>query len=552
MLFDVTRGAILCLVLSLPAFGQELDNGDPKLKTYGLPQASAGSRDWPQLGGTSLRNSTPFARNVPTTWDTETGKNIAWTMPLGSQSYGTPIIANRRVFISSNNGAGYLERFPSEVDLGCVLCFDEADGKFLWQYSARKLKTGRVQDWPLQGIVSAPLVDGDRLWVVTNRGEVVCLDTAGFLDKENDGAFQDEEVIAKDEADVVWKFDMMKRLGTSQHNMCTCSCTSDGEVLFVVTGNGVDETHINVPAPDAPDFIALDRKTGKLLWKFEAPGIGAYHGSWSSPSYAVLGGQPQVLFPAGDGWLYSFDPKGDGKGGPKLLWEFDCNLKSDKWILGGRGKRDEYVTPAVIYNGRVYMATGQDCEHGSGQGMLWCIDPSKHLDGSDVSLERIKGRTGHVMNRREGREGFAAELIEPNPKSAVIWNYSGADKNGNGELDFEERVNRTLAPPTISNGLLFLSDYSGLLHCFNADTGQQYWTHDFFAANWMAPPLVVDGKVYCCDEDGDVEIFAASKEFKQIAEYNMPNSVYVSPSVANGVLYICTKNRLFAIEEQPE
>src|SRR5262249_53306790 len=39
----------------------------------------------------------------------------------------------------------------------------------------------------LQGVCAAPLVEGERLWYVTNRGEVVCLDTKGFYDNEDDG-----------------------------------------------------------------------------------------------------------------------------------------------------------------------------------------------------------------------------------------------------------------------------------------------------------------------------------------------------------------------------
>ena len=96
---------------------------------------------------------------------------------LGSQTYGNPVVANGKVFIGTNNGAGYLKRYPAEVDLGVLLCFDEADGKFLWQDSSEKLPTGRVNDWPLQGICCTPLVEGNRLWYVTSRGEVKCLDT---------------------------------------------------------------------------------------------------------------------------------------------------------------------------------------------------------------------------------------------------------------------------------------------------------------------------------------------------------------------------------------
>ncbi len=97
------------------------------------------------------------------------------------------MVANGHVYVGSNNGAGYLKRYPATVDLGVLLCFDERDGKFLWQHSNEKLPTGRVHDWPLQGVCAASLVEGERLWYVSNRGEVVCLDTQGFYDDEDDG-----------------------------------------------------------------------------------------------------------------------------------------------------------------------------------------------------------------------------------------------------------------------------------------------------------------------------------------------------------------------------
>ncbi len=106
------------------------------------------------------------------------------------------------------------------------------------------------QDWPLQGICCSPLVEGERLWYVTSRGEVACLDAAGFYDGEDDGPVQD--TVDLHEADTVWKFDMMAELKVSQHNMCSCSVTSWGDILFVNTSNGVDESDSLVPAPDAP------------------------------------------------------------------------------------------------------------------------------------------------------------------------------------------------------------------------------------------------------------------------------------------------------------
>ena len=107
-------------------------------------------------------------------------KNIRWVARLGSTTYGSPVVAGGTVFCATNNGAGWLKRYPAKVDLGCLLCFAERDGRFGWQLSREKLAAGRAVDYPEQGICCAPLVEGKRLWVVTNRCEVVCLDTRAF------------------------------------------------------------------------------------------------------------------------------------------------------------------------------------------------------------------------------------------------------------------------------------------------------------------------------------------------------------------------------------
>src|SRR4030095_4414206 len=200
--------------------------------------------DWPQWGGSCFRNNTPQGKNIATTWNVQDGTNVKWSFKLGSETYGNPVVANGKVYIGTNNGSGWLKRYPSKVDLGCLLCVDEETGELLWQHSSEKLSTGRVNDWPNQGICCAPLVIGDRLWFVTSRGEVVCLDTEGLRDGENDGPFKSEkpelppqksdkpekpiEWDEKHEADVVWKFDMMGKLGVSQHKMCAWSVTVSG------------------------------------------------------------------------------------------------------------------------------------------------------------------------------------------------------------------------------------------------------------------------------------------------------------------------------------
>ncbi len=536
---------------------------------YAAEVVGIGPNDWGQWGGSSIRNNTPDAKNIPSDWTLgehdlnapsrkkEPAKNIKWVAQLGFKSYGNPVVANGNVYVGTNNGAGYLKRYPPEVDLGVLMCFDEQTGKFLWQDSSEKLPTGRVNDWPDEGCCSAPLVEGKRLWYVSSRGEVKCLNTEGLRGGKDEGPVTNEKEMAlkknpkaeweeDKEADVIWVLDMMHQLGVQQHNMANCSITAAGDVIFVNTSNGVDEAHINLPAPYAPTFIAVDKNTGKVLWSDSSPGPNVLHGQWSSPAYAVFDGQPQAILGAGDGWVYSFDPRGEN-GKSKLLWKFDCNPKKSRYVLGSRATRNHIIATPVVYKGLVYIAVGEDPEHGEGDGHLWCIDPTKRGDVSQELVFNSKNPDVPIAPKRNQACVEAdGDFTRENPNSACVWHYAGEDRNGNGKLDFEETMHRTCGTAAIKDDFLFIADFSGLVHCLDAKTGKCHWTHDMQTACWSSP-LIVDGKVYLGNEDGDIVIFKFSPHKEVLNKINMGSSVYSTPIVANGVLYISTRNQLFAI-----
>jgi outer membrane protein assembly factor BamB len=354
---------------------------------------------------------------------------------------------------------------------------------------------------------------------------------------------------------------MMAELGVRQHNMCSCSVTTLGDILFVNTSNGVDETEENVPAPDAPSFLAMDKHSGKVLWTDHSPGTNILHGQWSSPAAGVLGGQPQVIFAGGDGWLYSFRADRGRDGKPELLWKFDCNPKQSKWRSDGGGTRNSLLATPVIYDGLVYVAVGQDPEAGDGPGRLWCVDPTRRGDVSPELAVR-KDDPGKPIPHRRTQAVIPEqnEVAIPNPDSAAVWCYAGRDRNNDGTIDFKEEMHRSMAMASIANDLLFIADFAGLFHCLDAKTGKVHWTHDMFAAVWGSPLIAAD-HVYVGDEDGDVAVFGLSAdpkaamtrkegtdELAPISEMQMGSSVYSTPIVANGALFISTSNKLFALQ----
>ena len=240
-------------------------------------------------------------KNLPTSWDVATKKNVKWVATLGSQSYGNPVVAGGQVYVGTNNEA---PRDPKQTgDKGVLMAFRESDGEFLWQQVNDKLSAGRVNDWPFQGVCSSPLVEGTRLYYVTNRCDVMCLDTQGFRDGENNGPYKDEKLTGKADADIIWKFDMMEEVGSQPHNMANSSPVSFGDLIYVSTSNGQDESHVHIPSPKAPAIIAVNKKTGKLAWEDNSVGDRILPGQWSSPSVGKIGGVDQVVIGQGDGWV---------------------------------------------------------------------------------------------------------------------------------------------------------------------------------------------------------------------------------------------------------
>ena len=312
---------------------------------------------------------------------------------------------------------------------------------------------------------------------MSNRGELVSLDTHG------DG---------NGNAKVIWKLNMIEEVGSSPHNMSNSSPVSYSDLIFVGTANGQDESHVHVPSPRAPSMIAVNKNTGKLVWEVNNVGDRILHGQWSSPSVGKVGDVVQVVMGEGDGWVRGYEALTG-----KKLWEFDLNPKDSVWPK----TRNEVVATPVIWENKVFIANGQDPEHGEGVGHLYAIDATKRGDITE-----------------NGR----------------LWHY--------------DKIRRSISTAAVYNGLLFYADFSGFLHCLDVNTGKPYWTQDLLSAVWSSP-VVIDGKVYLGDEDGDVVVLEASKEKKLIASMNMGSSVYATAVPANGTLFIMNRNQLWALSE---
>ena len=490
------------------------------LISYNDNHALAQGKDYPQWGEKNTRNMISEETDLPSTFNPETGENIKWEVSIGSHGYATPIVSQGRVFIGANNAD---ERNPLHVgDRGTLLCLDEKDGSLLWQLIVPRIEGDRHNDWPMIGICSPPTVEGDRVYILTNRCEVLCLDINGQADG-NDGRFQGEgwfmtpsgdlpyEVSPKD-ADILWCYDLKLQLGMGPHDSPHASILVDGDYLYLNTSNGVDYQHLETTGLKAPSLIALDKNTGQLLAQDnENFGPRIFHSSWSSPAMGTVNGQKQVFYAGPDGIVYGFEALKETASRDKVhffkkVWQFDCDPTAPKENIHDYLKNRE-VSPStfmgmpVFYKNRIYVTVGGDIWWGKKESWLKCIDATK---------------SGDITS------------------SAEIWSQP---------LEMY-----SAATPAISEGLVYVTDCGKNLHCIDAENGAPYWKHKLRQDSWSSA-FVADKKVYVGSRGSDFWILDSGKKLNVLDSKRLDSPIHSTPIVANGVLYISTMYKLYAIEQ---
>lgn len=505
---------------------------------FGLVLASAGveAGDRPEWGEHGTRNNVSAEKGLPEWFDPgqvdpatgnidlKTTKNVKWVARLGKQTHGTPVIAEGRVLVGTSN---HVPRDPRITDdRGVLMCFDARTGEFLWQLNVPKLFEYKFADWYDIGLCSSPVVENGRVYLVSNRCEVMCLDLAGMANG-NDGPYKDEarhmaaagqppiEPGPKD-ADILWLYDMAAELGVRQHNCANCSVLMDGDLLYVCTSNGVNWEHHAVTNPAAPTLIVVHKQTGKLLATDDMNlGGDIIHGQWCSPSMGVVNGKKLIFFGAGNGYVYSFEALDPAKPPDrpvklKTVWKLNGHpLAQTQDHVPFEHIHDshsfEVIANPVFYKERIYVPVVQEPFHRMPEGWLLSIDAAKK---GDIT------RTG------------------------IRWSFD---------------CKSTSSTVAIADGLVYLPNQEmrgrpGELFCLDAETGKLCWSQKVGPGVWGSP-LVADGKVYLgTGGRSTLWVFAHGRELKVLSRIRVRSEIHNTPVAANGVLYLATWRHLYAIQ----
>jgi outer membrane protein assembly factor BamB/HEAT repeat protein len=444
----------------------------------------------------SLPTTPSASGNPPLDWDATSGRNIVWSVELGRETYGRPVVNGHAVYVGTDNSRHLNPAY--QEDAGVLMAFHAKDGSFLWQDVATRVERG-LRDWLLPSTTGTPYVEGNRLYYVTAECQLRSLDTEGFRDGENTGPYQDEAVKNDEAADIVWELDMCGRLGVFPHEATNSDVVPVGDLLMVSTSNGQNEGHTRVPSPRAPSLIAVDKRSGDVVWRAVGAGGQVLHGQWSSPVAADVNGRIQVLFGGGDGWLRSYDAASGHE-----VWRFDGNPKDARWLpRPGVLSRNAIIASPVFADGRVFVAMGLSPGHGDGPSLIHAISPNGQ---GDVSASRL------------------------------LWT--------------SRDVGRVVGTPIAKDGLLYVADLGGVIHCLDTTTGATVWKHDTLGAIWGSLLLARD-RLYAGNEDGTVTVLRTGRRKELLAQIEMDAPIYSPPALAGDALYVATANRLYLIAEPP-
>jgi outer membrane protein assembly factor BamB len=407
---------------------------------------SARADNWPQWRGPDNDGNCKETR-LPTEWSDT--KNIAWKLPMPAQAGSTPAVWGDRIFLTSEDGPDAL-----------LLCVS-TQGKELWRQKLGKHNGRKYMSGEANNASASPSTDGKHVWAFDGAGHLACFTVDG---KE------------------VWKLDTQEKYGkfSIQHGMHNTPLL-DGDRLYM-----------NLLHSNAWFVIALDKLTGKEIWKLErtSDATDENEHSYASPSIWRRGSEAYLVVHGNDYCTaHSLD---DGK---------------EIWRLAG-------LNP---------QRPGEDYHR-----------TQRFVASPVVSPDLIvvpTAKKGPVVG------------VKPDARGKI-------EVGGPGELWRMPRNTPDVPSPLIHDGFVYLCGERGMLYCLDAKTGQEvYPVEQLHKIIYRASPVYADGKIYLLARDGFTTVIKPGPKFEKLAENKLPDDTSASMAVSNGRIYVRGWKTLYAISE---
>jgi outer membrane protein assembly factor BamB len=396
---------------------------------------------WRGPGGNGISNE----KGLPATWS-ET-KNVAWKLPLPGKAGSTPAIWGDRIFLTS----------AKNNDL-VMLCVSTA-GKPLWERKISKAARLAIKKDEANDASASPSTDGKHVYAFVGSGDFVCFDFEG---------------------NEKWRFNAQDRYGKF-------------DILHGIHNSPLvheDRIYMNLIHTGGHWVIALDKATGKDVWKIERPSdaVGESRDAYSSPCLWTTGGKTTLVVLGAD--YATGHQLSDGE---------------EIWRLTGLNPKTKKYSPAL------------------------------RIISSPVAAPNLlvvpTARGGMVVAVKPGAKG----TIKPGSEFEA-WRV------GKGAPD--------VPSPLIHEGLVYLGRENGVLHCLDAQTGKDLYKEPRLQVDrYRASPVLADGKLYLTARGGVFSVVRPGRKFELLAENTLPDVFTASPAVADGRIYLRGFENLWAISE---
>jgi outer membrane protein assembly factor BamB len=338
-------------------------------------------------------------------------------------------------------------------------------------------------------------------------------------------------------------------------------------------------------------LVALDRRTGKVLWERVAhegiPKTKRHPKSSQATATPVTDGR-HVIVSFGSEGLYAYDIDG------KLLWTKDLGVLNAGWFYDPDYEWGVGSSPIIWKNLVIVQCdiqknsfiaafdvdTGQPAWRTAREEIPSWSTPA--IFEHDGRAELVTQATTFIRgyNPESGKElwrlGGNSEITIPTPIVGpgviIVTNgYRGVQPifaikpgaSGDITLKGDATTNEFIAwstnrggpyipTPVIYGDLLYVLAINGVLAAYDVKTGQRvYQERVAGGGSFSASPVAADGKLYLTSEDGDVFVVRAGPKYELLATNPMSQVIMATPAIANGVIFIRGLKDVFAIEQKP-
>jgi outer membrane protein assembly factor BamB len=429
--------------------------------------ASAWGQDnWPQFRGPNAAGLALPGSHLPVSWSTT--QNVAWKVEIPGRGLSSPIVWGDRIFVTSCTSEGKIptakkglyfggEQFkpPTDVHRWVVYCVDLNEGKIRWEKEVHKGVPASTRHIKNSYASETPVTDGERVYAYFGNIGIFCLDMDG------------KELWHKELGPYKTRFGWGTAASPVLHQ----------DRLYIVNDN-----------EEKSFLIALDKKTGREIWRADRP---EEKTNWATP-FIWENAQRTEIVTSGSGKVRSYDLDG------KLLWEL-------------KGMSSITIPTPVARFGLLYVGSGYVLEKDNFKP-LYAVKPGA---SGDISLAKDETSKQYIVWSQKSAAPY-------NPSFLVYGDY------------------------------LYVLKDRGTLDCYDARTGKQVYKDERLGpagTGFTSSPWASEDKVFCLSEDGDTFVVQAGPQFKLLGKNNLDEMTLSTPALTHDSLIIRTETKLYRIRE---